>query len=652
MCGIAGVVSAVPLRLSAGHLRAASAALSHRGPDDEGFATIRRGQSGTNVLVAGGNATDSRLRHEPLSEAQLQGAFAAFVHRRLSIIDLSPDGHQPYVLPRARGILAFNGEIYNYRELRQELARAGIQCTTESDTEVLAEALAAWGLDAVPRLIGMFAFAFFDLRREALLLCRDTFGIKPLYYTTDAQSLYFASEVRALRALGVSLRDVDRGVALEFLLAGKVDHKAETMLHDLCQLLPGECLEVSANGDALKKIPSLPVRDESSSVHAFANDAQRADHLHALVRESVALHLRADVPVGVLLSGGLDSTILTAMMRRELGESAELQAFSYIAEDSSFSEEPFVDQVAARFRVDVRKRRLDFAHLFESGRLRAVMEEQEFPFATPSIVAQNAVYEDVRAAGFKVVLDGQGADELFLGYSRYYSRALESALRKAQFLKVLSGVRSRSDAGDLSLALLRIVPPAVSRLLLQDDAASIAASWLSESWVDSVASVDLQRSTMHRHPPADEVQRACLTFPLPSLLRYADRNAMNVSVENRVPFCIRSLFDFARAQPIESHLGIPRRHKQLLRYAFALDVPPEIMHRRKVGFEVPPHAWHGEVCRDFPRILRRLQDAGASPFAEDVLADGNQLRTAAAKEPALLWRAYNLACWTLQTVIA
>ncbi len=649
MCGIAGAITTIPANLSAQRLRAASAALRHRGPDDEGFALIRRGNPSVDVVVAGGSDSDARLSHEPLSDAHVQGAFAAFVHRRLSIIDLSLDGHQPYVLPGGRGIVAFNGEIYNYRELRQELARSGIRCTTESDTEVLAEALALWGLDAVHRLIGMFAFAFFHPQRGTFLLCRDPFGIKPLYYTTDGQSLYFGSEVGAVRAIGASLREIDHGVALEYLLSGRVDHRAETMLRGLRQLAPGEAVEISIAGTALSMVSATPRPDESPSLSAFANDSQRSERLHALVRESVALHLRADVPVGVLLSGGLDSTILTAMMRHELGDSAELQGFSYIADDATLSEEPFVDQVATRFRVNVRKRRLNFAHLFESGRLRAVIEEQEFPFATPSIVAQNAVYEDVRAAGFKVVLDGQGADELFLGYSRYYSRALEAALRRTQLITVLGGIRSRADAADLSLALLRIAPAALSALLLRGSAGNAGAKWLSKAWADSAVSVDLERSAMHRHTPADEVERACLTFPLPSLLRYADRNAMAVSVENRVPFCTPSLFRFARTQPMESHIGIPRRHKQLLRWAFAIDVPQEILNRKKVGFEVPARAWMGEVQRDFPRILRELDAAGGSPFAPNALGGEEQLRMAGEKDPALLWRAYNLGCWALTT---
>ncbi|MCU0224609.1 MAG: asparagine synthetase B [Acidobacteria bacterium] len=365
MCGIAGQLAAPRRAIDEAALAAASELLAHRGPDDFAYLGWR----------------DGHPLHPTRDPRTLAGAPLGLAHRRLSILDLSPAGRQPMIAGDGARAIVFNGEIYNYRELRAELERAGRRFATESDTEILLAAYSAWGDAAFARFTGMFALAILDLPARALVLARDPFGIKP------------------------------------YLRYGLSDHGDATLFAGIEQLPAATLLRVPlddpSSGRPLRywELPDGPL--------AALSFPEAAEELQRLFLESVALHLRSDVPVGSALSGGIDSSSIVAAIRALEGDALDQHAVSYIADDPALSEERFIEEAARAARVTLHRTSPREDELVAD--LERLIRVQGEPFGSTSIYAQHAVFRAAAGAGLKVMLDGQGADELLAGYRPHLS---------------------------------------------------------------------------------------------------------------------------------------------------------------------------------------------------------------------------------------
>lgn len=614
MCGIVGWVAASGGRVDADAIARALRVVRHRGPDDAGIASW----NGEGVVT---------VEHELAAGIP---SCAQLGHRRLSILDLGAGGWQPMRSPDGRYTIVYNGEIYNYVELRSELQRSGVRFRTGSDTEVLLHALVQWDLDALTRLVGMFAFALWDRHRGRLLLARDFFGIKPLYYTAGPAGATFASELKALLELPGVSRKVNPGRLYRYLTVGLADDTGETMLAGVNQLPAAHYLEYwpSRPDHAPEPVRYWRVDTSRRSSLSF-RDASEA--LRELFLESVRLHLRSDVPVGAALSGGIDSSAIVMAMRH-LEPSLEIHAFSYAADDERISEERWIDLVGAAAGAIVHKTRPDERDLVaDLDQLIAIQDE---PFGSTSIYAQHRVFRLAQENDIKVMLDGQGADELLAGYSNFLGARVASLFARGEFLRALRFASAASRLpharrGELlAQAGGYLLPPGVRPLAKRVLYATrkLAPSWLRREWF-------VQRGAIVEQPARrgrDERLRAMLADSveqgLASLLRYEDRNSMAHSVESRVPFLTPRIADFVLSLPEEFILADDGTSKAVFREAMRGIVPDAVLDRRdKIGFSTPERRW-----------LTRL-----APWVDEVLASDTARRVHALDVPAMQreWRA-------------
>jgi asparagine synthase (glutamine-hydrolysing) len=630
MCGIAGIVGA-DRPISAGLLTGLADALEHRGPDDAGF--LR--------WTPDGDVVSSR---SPAGEST-----SAIVHRRLSIIDLSSGGWQPMSSTDGAVHVAFNGEIYNYVELRRELVALGHQFRSTSDTEVLLHGWQEWGDALLPRLIGMFAFAVVDGPKREVVLARDAFGIKPLYYSPTREGFAFASEIPTLLSVpGVSRRVDARGVR-DYLQHGLTDGNGQTMFADVHALPAAHLLRVSFAG-----VPATPQRwwSPPAARDADVSFAEAADHLRSLFVESVALHLRSDVRVGAALSGGIDSSAIVCAMREIGGSSVDLHAFSYVADDPLLSEEKWIRVAAGTADAALWTTGASADELV--GDLDRLIETQGEPFGSTSIYAQRRVFALAREHGVTVMLDGQGADEMFAGYRPLVSSRCAALIGRGQ---VLAAARLARRAGSLpgpfdakwflARGLAAHVPPravaSVRRLLGHD----LVPPWVDGDWL---AQHDAEmRPTLYKSRSLhDELLQQLTNVSLPGLLRYEERNSMAFSIESRVPFLTIPLVEFVGRLPESYLVDGAGTSKSVLRASLRGLVPDEILERKdKVGFETPERQW-----------LTRLQ-----PWVQQTLADDAAHQVRALRLPEVgseyaavragrrpfawqLWRCLNLIRWS------
>lgn len=627
MCGIAGILLREPSAIDP----AFAALQAHRGPDQQGY-----------LLDDGRHVT----RHDRI-EAKQQPAQLALIHHRLSIIDLTDLGQQPMSTRDGRYHLAYNGEVYNYVELRRELEAEGIEFVSRSDTEVVLEALVLWGKEALGRFEGMFALALWDAVSRRLLLARDCFGIKPLHYHLSPNRFAFASEMKAVLALDGVGRTLGANATYEYLRHSLTDDDRSTLLADVFQLEPGSWMEVHPDrpGDPvhgrywqLERRPLEPL--------TFAAAAER---LRDLFLRNVERHLRSDVRVGSALSGGIDSSAIVCAVRH-LQPDADLHTFSYIADDETISEEGWIDIVNAQTSASVHKVRLTAKDMIDD--LDDLIAAQDQPFRSTSIYAQFAVFRAAREAGIKVMLDGQGADELFGGYQYFWGARLASLVRGGQLGQALQYIRRVGGEAGVPLLLALsgpyLLPKRLQRPFRRLVGRELVPDWLNSEWFlrngASIGSAGDSRQTVRSYSEAliraasREVQR---------LLRYEDRNSMHFSIESRVPFLTSELASFAVSVPEEYSLTPDGTRKALLRAAMRGIVPDEILDRRdKIGFETPEQTWLGQLRPWVESVLDRVRGTASGPIDFGQLeSEWRSVMSGKRRFDSHLWRCLNLIVW-------
>jgi asparagine synthase (glutamine-hydrolysing) len=574
---------------------------------------------------------------------------ALLLHRRLSIIDTSDSGWQPMSTPDGRYHVVYNGEIYNYKELRRELERLGHRFKSQSDTEVLLAAWAEWGAPAVRRFVGMFAFALLDTERRTVMLARDFFGIKPLYYANGEGIISFGSEIKVLLAFGLARPQANAERLLLYLRYGMTDFGSQTLLSPIRQLPPAHTLEISLDTGSSNE-PQCYWSPESQGPLDISFD-EAAHRVRELFLRNVELHLRSDVPLGSALSGGIDSSSIV-MAIRHLDNQAQIHAFSFIADDQAISEERWVDIVGREAGAHIHKVRATAGEL--AADLDTMMRFQGEPFGGTSAYAQYQVFRAARSAGIKVMLDGQGADEILGGYRHYLGARLASLLRQGQwpaalrFLQSLSRLEGFGGYQGLACCADYLLPPAlqaVARRLVGKDA---LPPWLNRLWfAERGVGPAFVNYTTVREVLRESLSRS-LSQTLPCLLRYEDRNSMAFSVESRVPFLTPDLVSFLQGLPEQYIIAPDGTSKAVFRKAMRGIVPDTILDRRdKLGFVTPERTWL-KVLDGLVRAILGSDAAHQVPFLDLRVArqEWESVRDGRRPFDFRIWRWVNLIRWT------
>jgi asparagine synthase (glutamine-hydrolysing) len=602
----------------------------HRGPDGQGLEEF---------IV--GNGTVSPSLGTP------QTATVLFGHRRLAIIDLSGAARQPMSTPEGRFHLIFNGEIYNYKEIRSELQNLGHTFRTSSDAEVLLEGWRRWGKALLLRLIGMFAFAVLDCKQASVLLARDPLGIKPLYYVQDRHRVVFASEIAPLLEVPGVSRKAHPQAVYDFLSGAMGERADRTFFQDVRQLAAGHYLAISCASPGTAE-PVCYWELERKRAHPISPE-EAGSGFRDLFEQSIRLHLRSDVPVGVSLSGGMDSSSITTTVRAVQGPETPLDTFSFVAEDPELSEERWSGIVA---RAMAAKQHLVHVHPNELVEdFRELVRVQEQPFGSPTIYAQYRIFQSAQEAGVKVVLTGQGADQ-YLGYIRHLPARLATLLRTGHWLAAIRFLRQAralptSAAPTLREVVRETLPAglveAVRRARTRPPLGA-NADWFRERGIGSSRT----RHSQHSGGSLHDLLRQNLLETLPALLRFEDRNAMAFSVENRVPFLTTDLVRFVLSLPEEEIVSSEGCSKAVLLRAMRGLVPKEILERRdKIGFAMPI----SKLNRQAESWLRGILKGAAAIPALDPAELERRVNLTLSDQPSdieserWLWRWLSLITW-------
>jgi asparagine synthase (glutamine-hydrolysing) len=623
MCGIAGLVSIDGLPQNARAIATAMGeSLAHRGPDECGI------------------YSDDR---------------AALSHRRLSIVDLS-SGQQPLSNETGDIWVVFNGEIYNHADVRKCLEAEGHQYRTRSDTETIVHAYEQWGDACVHRFRGMFAFAIWDRPRARLLLARDRLGIKPLYWAKRGDTILFGSEIKAILASGMVRAEANDAVLPE-LLSTRYVSGGETMFRGIHKLPPGHTLTFETGLVHTRKYWDVPVGERRPGTAP----AQAVDEFRERLKESVRLRLMSDVPLGMFLSGGIDSSAIAALMAREIDR--PLETFSVAFEDRACNELEYAHEVARAIGAHSHDVVIDDRDFF--GALPRLLWHEDEPIAHPSSVPLFFVSAQARRH-VTVVLTGEGSDELMAGYGRYpriawnwqagtvYEQSVPRVAREfiANRLVPLAPLPAARYLKRSFLAMPR-TPEAMfydnfASISLRDQRRLLAAGRRSSVTPENAYATS---AAFFRHPNGsstflDRLLYADIKTYLVELLMKQDQMSMAASIESRVPFLDHELVEFVAGLPDEWKLS-GWTTKRVLREAMTGILPQSILERPKLGFPVPFGAWMRDTWNGVARDVlldRRSRERGViDPLAVDaLLADHAAGRTDAGDR---IWSLLNLELW-------
>ena len=622
MCGIGGYVTRNPgLHDLASRFLCES--MSDRGPDDFGVETLK----------IDGN-TELKL-----------------IQTRLSIIDLSHAGHQPFRYADGDVLLSFNGEIYNYIELRQELINEGYEFESSSDTEVLAASWHLWGEEMLERLDGMFAFAIWDKRINSLILARDAFGVKPLYWSHQDGVLAFASTPAALINSGLAKSEPSQQAMFNYIAWGQYDLGDQTFFESIRRIEPATILKADLSGEEWK-ISSRRWWNPSLKEIADVSLEEASENVRRLFLQSVERQMRSDAPLAFALSGGVDSSSIVCAARF-LFPNANLMAFSYIPDDPKISEIDWINKVQAHTNAEIVEVKFSLDEMNDS--LEEMAFAQGEPFSSSRIYAQYKVFEAAQKRGFKVVLEGQGADEILAGYQGFAHLRVLSMLEKGDFISLFRFLRAwrawpgRSFRALIGQSVSYVVRSNRFSASLQSKLRDLILSESTNQLLkfERLKGTRISGRQAHLHTlkrqnrgrrVIEGLYDAVQNSYIPQLVRQGDRNAMHHSIENRVPFLSIPLVEYLFRLPESFLISDTGETKSVFRLAMRGIVPDEVLNRRdKVGFETPQdELWKSPVLLSAPNAAYGLSGS------EDLIA---RVDPASIRGVALKWRYLNLALW-------
>jgi len=646
MCGIAGIYS-LQETVAPRIIQKMMNTLGHRGKDDEGYLALDFEEDQPYPLTGGRSKTEG-----PSIEEFTRPAHLLLGHCRLSIIDLSSAGHQPMSNEDGSLWIVYNGEIYNYLEVREELKTLRHSFRSGTDTEVILHAYEEWGTDCLTHFNGMWVFAIVDLREKRFFCSRDRAGVKPFYYIFDGAQFCFASEIKAFLQIGNFSIEPNEQIIADYLFSGLLDHTHETFFKNIYQLRPGEYL--------LFEDKKLTIRSywdiETNEIH-FSRDDDYAERFYELLKDSIRLRLRTDVPIGSCLSGGLDSSSIVCLANRLMFNGQNIdpklvgerqKTFSSCFENPAYDERKFIEIVIRRTGVEKNYVFPNPEDLFTD--LKRLIWHQDEPFGSTSIYAQWRVMGLAKERGVIVLLDGQGGDELLAGYPPSFYFLFSQSLKRAEIWHLIKEIyRFRKNHQHLpnqfAIKILAAILPTWIKPL--------AHKWLkgSTEWAEE----GFQEKYFRRFPRPVKFDNDLNNYlyqifrytTLPGLLHYEDRNSMAFSIETRLPFLDYRLVEYLFSLPLDQKItgGMT---KVVLRKAMKGILPEEVRNRGdKMGFVTPEDIWFRTILKNqIHEIIR------SKSFAERGYFDVNKVKKAFDEHckgkvniSSTIWRWVNLELW-------
>lgn len=606
MCGIAGVISKG--QVNRDRFEQMTDLVAHRGPDDRG------------------TWYDDHV---------------ALGHRRLSILDLSEAGHQPFVY-KDRYILTYNGEIYNYIELREELKEKGYEFRTSCDTEVLASSYACWGESCVDHFNGMWGFAVYDTKEHKVFCARDRYGVKPFYYCQTDEQFIFGSEIKQILLMRDSDAYANKEGLLRYLYYGELDRSEETMFEDIYQLLPGESLIFDVKAHTYRRHRYYDLHEHIHCKKARESYSEAVGVFLDDYRSAVELRLRSDVTLGFCLSGGLDSSAnvcVADMLDKEIRQ----ETVTYCSEYEEYDEQEYADVISEHVRCNTHKTYSDASDLLSE--LDKVIWHNDEPFGSTAVFASWCTFKEAAAHGLKVMIDGQGADELMAGYIMYFPTYFISLLKKGRVFSYCKEVfwyyfRRLSPKSYMSLQDIVVKPFKMTftgRKNLQDDI--VKKNTADGSSPFTVEQIDhlYDYGDTNIYDDLDKYIDEDFASLLP-LLHYEDRNTMAHSIESRLPFLDYRMVDALGAMPISYKL---RRGmtKAVMRDALKGILPDKVRLRvSKFGFVTPEDKWINSNVEMFDEEMKKA----ARILADNDILDHDRVMSWWNAEKGKIKRGYRL----------
>jgi len=564
MCGIAGIVSLKLEPVDNSVLQKMTDIISHRGPDGEG------------------HYVDESKR-------------IGFGHRRLSIIDLSTHASQPMEMGNLW--ITYNGEIYNYIELKEELTVLGAKFSTESDTEVILAAYQFWGKECIQKFNGMWAFAIYDAVADIVFCSRDRYGIKPFYYFRSNSFLYFASEIKQFTILPGWQSELNYNRAFDFIDKGYLSHTDETLFENVFELRGGYNLCIDLVSKEIKIDQYYKIDDLQNTCPWEKKEEGYIAEFKETMDNAVELCLRSDVKVGSALSGGIDSSIIASVASEKLARNLQKtnqECVSACFDDVEVDESFFIDAVTKYADIKVHKIYPSFEEFL--GNLDKLIWHQDEPFGTMSIYAQYSVFQEASKKNITVMLDGQGADEILAGYSSFYKPLLKQLFKKnpIKALKLIFSYLKLHKDYSFDLIFNSLFRRKKEKINIFE---STFEAKLTNKFVRSNEETIFDCSQNH-----------ISGFGLHSLLRYEDRNSMAFSIESRVPFLDYRVVNLSLSLPDDLKIKDGIR-KYILREAFKKEIP-DVIYRRydKLGFPTPQERWTKENEGVFMGLMNDARD--------------------------------------------
>ena len=539
-------------------------------------------------------------------------------HRRLSIIDLSKEANQPMFNENRNLVIVYNGEIYNYLQLKEILIKCGHEFRSNSDTEVILHAYEEWGVNCLTHFNGMWAFAIWDNKKEILFCARDRFGIKPFYYTFDKKSLIFASEIKALLT-NPKFGTIPNDPAINlFLSSGILDHNNKTMFKGIYQILPSHAFVINNNTIKHFKYCYLDINSDTTSI---VSDENVAHNVIRLLKKSINNHLMSDVPVGTCLSGGIDSSTIA----RIINEKHELQnTFSACFTDNKFDESNYIDIATKNTNIEPFFIEPNPDELLKN--IEHLIYTQDEPFGSLSIYAQYCVMK-LAHGKCKVLLDGQGADELLAGYLAYQYNYIKELIKRKEWIVAF---------GELYGTLTEhytFYYYALKQVLVRSNRKHLLKNYIK---------TDRYGGTFDKL-----LYNELFINNLPALLHYEDRNSMAFSIEARVPYLDVEFVNYIASLPYDQKIRMGRT-KFTLRNAIKDIVPDEIRNRTdKMGFVTPEESWMKYELKDYIMNILYSTSFKNRPYwnSDKVLKNYQKFVEGKSEYSPELWRIICVELW-------
>lgn len=647
MCGICGIFSISPIKSD--FIVRMNNILKHRGPDDEGYLLYDFDK----ILILTGN--DSKVDGQKIFE---KNGNLFLGHRRLSILDLSPAGHQPMSDISQKIWIVFNGEIYNYIELREILEKKGYKFKSNTDTEVIINSYLEWGYNCVNYFDGMWAFVIFDSDKKILFGSRDRFGVKPLYFHLDSNLLIFASEIKAIVNSGLYQKQINKKHLADYLIFCYEEQYPLCFFENIYPLKPSYNFEFNLKTFQLKVFRYYKLQF-NGKYEKFSEKNLKifSEKVRELIFETVRLRLRSDVSIGSCLSGGLDSSTIVCVINEiikkdfieNIGERQKV--FTAVFKGEEIDESKWAQIVVNKTKTQWFTTNPTFQELFQD--LEDLVYYQDIPFGSTSIYAQYRVMKLAKENGVKVLLDGQGGDEVFTGYLLYYPIFFQELARNLDFFSILNELKHYKNFSFPLKEILKIIKKAIKlKYLIKVFFKKIAIKEKKEFFEDFFPdefifnkqffdyAVEKVKEFL-RNPDyfLNEFLYKQLKYGLINLLRYEDRNSMRFSIESRVPFSDGiKLIEYVYSLPsvYKIHNGLS---KYILRESIKDILPPEIYKRTdKIGFQTPEKKWF----RDNKKLVLEILDYDLlKEFidVEKVKSEFDKL------DSVKIWRLLNLSLW-------